>query len=274
VKILAGKRIRNSQEAAILAFEEAGIDDMSTEAVDLFASALDTTKLANKADKSVASAIHNRYGKKATWDGDRWLVPIPWLGFKTEPIPQLDMMVQPYLVSPTKVGSGYSSYSLTLVGAVDEAVELVVPMVFLHAIIKDDLGRFKLVAKNSNHSTWAGPDTKEVVIPNDFVHKLSQIFKQRSVAMWLEDFGAQGRTVAPQVIGSLLGLQSMGKAQPIPTREQAVNEETVTDGLVRMAFKRKEAKEMFCRAAPNFWPGITLEEAFNLILQQRGREQQ
>jgi len=274
LKILTGQRVRNLEEAVTLAFEEAGINDMSTEVADLFASALDTNRLSDEGDKSIKSTVHNKYGRKAAPQySDERFVPIPRLGFKTEPIPQLIVTVQPYLVAPVRVPiNDYSSYSLTLVGAVDRAMELAVPMIFLYAIINDDLGRFRLVAKNSSHSTWAVPDTKGVEVPNDFVRKLSQKFKQRSVTMWLEGFGSQGRTVAPQVVGSLLGLQSMGTAQPISTGQQAWSRELIINALVgSMDYKTKEADEMFTRAAPSLRADYTLEEAIRTVLQQGGK---
>jgi len=242
LKILTGQRVRNFEEAATLAFEEFGIDDMSIEVAGLFASSLNVSRLANEADKSIKSTVHNRYGKKATWYGNQWFVSVPRLGFKTKPIPQLIMTVQPYLVSATKVDTGYNSYSLTLVGAVDKAVELAVPMIFLHAIINDDLERFRLVAKDSSHSTWEVPGTKGIEVPNDFIHKLSKTFEQRSLTMWLESFGSQGRTVAPQVVGCLLGLESMGAAQPIAAGQQPWSEETIINALGGMAYPRIEAK--------------------------------
>lgn len=272
MKILTSQRVRNFKEAATLAFEEAGINDMSTSIAGLFTSAPDTTRLANEADKSIKSTVHNRYGKKATWYGDQWFVPVPRLGFKTEPIPQLIITVQPYLVLSTKVDTGYSSYSPTIVGAVGKTIELVMPMVFLLAIVDDDLGRFRLMAKDSSHSSWGVPGVKAVELPNDFVSKLSQIFERRSVTMWLESFGAQGRTVAPQVVGSLLGLQSMGTAQPIPAGQQAWSEETIIIALEGMAYPRTEAKEMFNRVAPKLRADQALEEVIRLTLQEGGKE--
>jgi len=272
MKILSGRQAKGFREAVELALNGAGVHDMSTAVADLFASALDTAKLANEAGKSIKSTVHNRYGKKATWYGDQWFVPVPRLGFKTEPIPQLIITVQPYLVSPTKVDTGYGSYSLTLVGAVDKAVELTIPMIFLYAIIKDDLARFRLVAKDSSHSSWEVPGVKAVELPNDFVGKLSQIFKQWSVTMWLESFGSQGRTVAPQIIGSLLGLQSMGAVQPIPIGQQAWSREIIINDLVEgLDYKTKEAEEMFNRGAPYLRADHTREEALRIILQQAGK---
>lgn len=145
------------------------------------------------------------------------------------------------------------------------------PMTFPWALLDNDLGRFRLAAKDSSHTTWEVPGAKLVKLPNDFVNKLSQTFKRKSVAMLLEDFGYEGRNVAPQVIGSLLGLQSMGTAQPIPIGQQAWSEEIIINALEGMAYERTEAKEMFNRAAPNLRADHTFEEALRIVLQQAGK---
>lgn len=274
LRALTNQQVKNLKKAAVLAFEEAGTTGMSTQVIDLFASALDTSRLVNEADKSIRATVHNKYGRKAAPRySDQWFVPVPRLGFKTEPIPQLIITIQPYLVVLVRVPiNDYSSYSLTLVGAVDKAVELAIPMTFLYAILKNDLARFRLVAKDSSRSTWAVPETKGVEVPNDFVGKLSQIFKQWSVTMWLESFGSQGRTVAPQIIGSLLGLQSMGTAQTTPIGQQAWSREIIINDLVEgLDYKTKEAEEMFNRGAPYLRADHMREEALRIILQQAGK---
>jgi Holliday junction resolvasome RuvABC DNA-binding subunit len=110
-----------------------------------------------------------------------------------------------------------------------------------------------------------------VKLPNDFVNKLSQTFKRKSAAMLLEDFGCEGRNVAPQVIGSLLGLQSMGAAQPIPTGQQAWSQELLISTLEGLGYSAKEAGEMFNRAAPNLRADHTFEKALRTVLQQAGK---
>jgi hypothetical protein len=233
---------------------------------------MDSSRLRGEADKAVKSTIHKEYGNKARYYGEQWLIPLPELHLNISPVPQLIITVGAYLVFPVKVETDYSSYSATVVGNIEKSEVLVMPMTFLQALLDNDLGRFRLVAKDSSHTTWKVPEAKPVELPNDFVSKLPQIFERKSVAMWLEDFGSQGRTVAPQVVGALLGLQSIGVAQPIPTGQQAWSEETIINALVEgMAYTTTEAKEMFKRAAPNLRADHTLEEAIRLILQQMGK---
>jgi len=145
MKILNRRRIKGFDEALTLALEESGSGGVSAESIGLFVSTLDINRLGDEADRSIKSAIYSRYGKKATWYGDRWFVPIPHLSFNIEPDPQLAITIQPYLVSQIKVVADYNTYSLAIVGAIGKPVDLNIPMSFLSAIVHEDLGRFKLV---------------------------------------------------------------------------------------------------------------------------------
>ena len=139
-------------------------------------------------------------------------------------------------------------------------------------MLSDDLARFRLVAKDSSSTSWEIPGTKSVELPNEFLSKLSETLKRKSVAMLLELFGSQGRVVAPQVIGCLLGLQFMGVTQAIPTGQQGWSEEIIINALVEgMGYKPTEAKEMFLRAAPNLRVDHTREEALRVVIQQAGK---
>jgi len=89
--------------------------------------------------------------------------------------------------------------------------------------------------------------------------------------MWLGDFGCQGTSVAPLVVGSLLGLQFQGIAQPIPVGEQTWTPEQLVSALEGMAYLTAEAKEIVNRTAPSLRVDLTLEEAIRLVLQQAGK---
>jgi len=52
----------------------------------------------------------------------------------------------------------------------------------------------------------------------EFVDDLSWNLERESVASWLLSFGANGRSLMPQVVGSLLGLQFRTVADPVHRR--------------------------------------------------------
>jgi hypothetical protein len=88
-----------------------------------------------------------------------------------------------------------------LVGAIGEP-QLDLPMVFLYGILRNDLGRFRILARSASHSTWEIPSGRPLELPNEFVANLSQILERQSVAKWLRSFGAQSKSVLPLVVGS------------------------------------------------------------------------
>ena len=103
--------------------------------------------------------------------------------------------------------------------------------------------------------------------PNDFVSELSQRLKWQSVVSWLEEFGSQGRYIAPLVAGSLLGLAFRDSSQPLPTNEEIVSTDNLVSALESMAYRPAEAKEMVRSATPRLRADMTLEEAIRITLQ-------
>jgi len=107
-------------------------------------------------------------------------------------------------------------------------------------------------------------------LPNDFVAGLSAVLRLKSVASWLLDFGSEGEAVAPQVVGSLLGLQFGATAAPPPVGEQPFQREVVIAELTRM-YGSARAAEMFEKCAPYLKSKMTNDEAVSLILRETGR---
>lgn len=271
MKILQGKRAGNFQQAVALAFQEAGVADISAGVTDLLVSLADATKLRIEAEKSIGAAIRDKYSAKPRWQSKWWCIPVPILSYEARDIPQLKIETKTYLVAVVDVETTDESYSVTVIGAMGKPETLVIPMVFLHAILNDDLGRFGILAKSGSHTTWEVLGAKAVQLPNDFVNKLTEIFKRKSVSMWLSDFGRQGGSVAPLVVGSLLGLQIQGTAQPIPLAQQPCTPEKLVAALEAMAYATQEAWEMVRRASPDLRAEHTLEEGLRRVLQHAAK---
>jgi len=156
---------------------------------------------------------------------------------------------------------------ITLAGAVGKPETLTIPMVFLHALLEEDLGRFAMVARDANYTTWDIPGMKPVRLPNDFVSELSQRLKWQSVVSWLGEFGSQGRYIAPLVAGSLLGLAFRDSSQPLPVNKDVMTTDDLVSALESMAYRPAEAKEMVRSATPRLRADMTLEEAIRITLQ-------
>lgn len=273
MKILQGERARNFREAAALALKESGSSDMSFEVVELLASAIDKDKFHSEAQKNIGTAIRNKYRRNPTWESKRWYIPVPLLRYDTKEVPHLTIEIRVYLVAAAEVETTDNFYSITLAGAIGKPEMLDLPMVFLYyGILRNDLARFRILARSANYSAWEVPGSKPVELPNEFLSKLSQALERQSVARWLGSFGSQSKSVLPLVVGSLLGLQFMHKAGPLPTGEQAWSRELVINSLEGLGYSTREAEEMFLRVAPTLRAEYNLEDVIRLVLQEFGKE--
>ena len=267
MKILAGSRASNQKEAVSLALQEAGIGIMSPDIVDMFTSVAESAKTSTEVDKLIGSSIRGRYGNKATWRADRWFVPVLKLQFQGKDIHQLLIEVNVYLVAAAVVRTADDSRLITIAGPVGKPEIVSIPIVFLHALLENDLDRFAMVAKDASYTTWEVPGAKPIRLPNDFVNELTIMLKYQSVVSWLCLFGAQGRCVAPLVAGSLIGLAFQDSSQPMPANKEMVTTENLVSALESMAYQPAEAKEMVRSAAPRLRADMTLEEAIRITLQ-------
>lgn len=272
MKILADKHVKNFNEATEVAFREAGADDMGMCTADLFEPCVDRTRLRAEAEKNITAAIRARYKDNPTWSGKWWHVPVPSLGYDSRGTPHITFEVNTYLVAQAQVDTGSRRFLVTLVGTIDKGETLVIPVIFLQAMLDDDLDRFAVVARSGGRTTWEIPGVKALQLPDDFIARLSDTLQRRSVAAWLEDFGSQGRRVMPLVVGSLLGLQFMGASgAPSPAGKQPYDPVELLSALEALAYSPTEAKEMVGRAAPHLRADHTLEEALRVVLQNLAR---
>lgn len=266
MKVLSGKQAENQNEAVRLALQTAGVDGIDTYILDMFEALSDNDKINTEADKIISSTIRNRYGSKASWQTERWFVPVPKLHYEGKDIPQLIIEVDIYLIAAAVVRT-QDSRLITLAGTVGKPETLAIPMVFLHALLEEDLGRFAMVARDASYTTWDIPGMKPVHLPNDFVSELSQIFKWQSVVSWLDEFGSQGRYIAPLVAGSLLGLAFRDSTQSLLANKEIMTTDDLVSALESMAYQPAEAKEMVRNAASRLRADMPLEDAIRITLQ-------
>lgn len=268
MKIFSGQLADSRGKAEKLALNIAGTEDIDIDIIDMFASITDNDRFTTDAEKAISSTIRNRYGNKAVWRTDKWYVPIPGLRYEGSDIPQLIITVDVYLVAVALV-STRESHMITMVGSTGKPEVITIPMIFLHALLDDDLGRFGIAAIDSRCTTYGIPGTKPVRLPNDFVDDLNERLKLQSVVSWLRQFGEQGRYVAPVVAGNLIGLAFRDSTKPVSTEGETVTIETLIQALEAMAYRPSEAKEMVKTAIPRLRADMTLEESIRVTLQSR-----
>ncbi len=272
MKFISGNRITNIDEAIRLVLRETGRDGMSEDAVSLFFSSVDKVKLQTEGEKILDSEVHRKYGRNARWRGSMWFVPLPELRYDSLPVPLLTFSVQTCLTAGLSIlGSGDSS-STTLVGPIGKPEKLSLPMVFLLAILDDDVESFQIVSKDGTRTSWNIPGfTESLCLPDDFVAEISWVLQGKSVVSWLLSFGEHGRRLAPQVAGCLLGLIYRGKSETPPLTDQVWSQNVVLESLTGM-FGAQRAKDLLSRASSYLKADMTNETAIRLILQQAGKE--
>lgn len=270
MKILPGRRVKNLSEAVELVFGEAGADDMSPSVAELFEEA-GVTKLRSEAERDIMAAIRGKYRGNPTWDGKWWCVPVPRPGYDTTGAPHVTIDLKRYIVAVGEVETADRYYPVTLVGPIGKSETLIIPIMLLEAVLDDDLSRFAVLARSGGQTTWDIPGFKAVQLPDNLIDRLSDVLRRKSVAALLGDFGSQGRSVRPLIVGALLGLQFMGTAKALPLGEQRWTYEQLLNALEAMAYQVSEAKEMVARAIPYLRADQTLEEAIRLILQNEGK---
>jgi hypothetical protein len=273
MKLLLGRQATNRKEAIDKVFQVTGVDGISEDIIDMFTSITSGDKINIEAEKIISSTIRNRYGVKSTWRVERWFIPIPTLHYEGKDTPRLIIEAKVYIVATADVKLPQSSHSITLIETVSKPETLAIPMVFLHALLEKDIGRFTVIARDASHTQWEVPGIRPVQLPNDFVGKLTVMLRWRSVVDWLLGFGSQGRCVAPLVAGSLLGLAFQESTPPVPVSNQEWTTDDLVNALESMAFRHGEAGEMVSRAASRLKAGITLEEAIRSTLQVQEIEQ-
>jgi hypothetical protein len=273
MRIISGRRINDLESATILALQEAGKTDISADINRLFGSVLDTVKLRAEGEKSLGRDVHDRYGNKARYYGQKWIIPVPQLLYDSQPLPRIVFTIQGYLVAAMTVSTPDNSYFITAVGAVGKPERLSLPLIFIWAILERDLARFQVVGRDSVRTGWEVPGLKEALwLPNDFMKELSSVPKVKPVADWLEDFGTEGRGIAPWVVGVLLGLCYKDRTRAVPLEDQLWQKEIVLATLTQM-FGSERAKEMLTQKALYLKTTMTNEDAVRFILAEGGNGQ-
>jgi len=264
--------ITDIDEAIALVLREAGQDDISQEAADLFLTSVDTTRLQTEGEKVVNTEVHRRYGRNARWQGRLWFVPLPRLRYEALPVPLLTFDLQPYLVVGLTVSNVDRSPYVNLVGTIGKPEKVILPMEFLQAMLDNRLDSFQIVAKDSTHTSWNVPFFEEALrLPDEFLTGLSCDLQSKSVVSWLMGFGANGRSLMPQVVGSLLGLQFRTVTETCPSDKQIWSQDDVLETLIRM-FGALKARALLNQASPHLKVAMTNEEAIRLIIQMAGKE--
>ena len=271
MNILRGKLVDNMEEAILLAIHAGGASELSPDVVTNFTSAIDAVGLMTQAERAITTAVRGVYGRGARSYGKPWFVPLPRPRYDAQPVPRITFAIQAYMVAPVNVDIRDHRYHATVISPVDKPVKLILPVSFLQAILDNQAGQFEIDGRDALFTGWSVPGIKEPVwLPNDFIQELTTMLRLKSVRSWLLDFGPPGEVILPQVVGSLLGLQSYGTTETVPVYQQPFQAGVVVDTLTRM-FGSVRAAELYQHGAPHLKSTMTNEQAISFILKEEGR---
>jgi hypothetical protein len=268
--LVAGSHIRSFNEAAQLAFKEARVSGMKTEVSALFVFTLNPENSMREVEKAVSSAVRERYGRETDWDIEKWWhVPVPLPCYESRGMPSLIAEVRVYIaasVEVTLLRSGRSHY-VAVVEPMGKPQKTALPLCFLRALLDDDLARYRIVGKDGMWTSWEVVGLKQPLRLHDkFVSGLRDVFKLKPVADWLEDFGSQGQSLVPLVVGALLGLSHQSASASLPVERQPYSQEGLLEAATGLGYSIARAERALERAAPELRVGMTMAEAVRLIL--------
>jgi hypothetical protein len=264
--------ITGISEAIGLVLRVAGRSDLAPKTVELFLSSVDAARLQVEGEKVVDTEVRRRYGRNTRWQGKLWFVPLPQLRYEALPVPLLMFNIQPYLAAGLAISNVNRSPSVNLVGLIGKPEKLILPMEFLQAILDNHLDSYAIVAKDGTHTSWNVPFFREPLrLPDEFLADLSWELEGKSVSFWLLGFGANGRSLMPQVVGSLLGLQFRTATEAHLSEGQVWSQDDVLETLIRM-FGALKARTLLSQALLHLKAEMTNEEAIRTILQMAGKE--
>lgn len=268
--------IETFEEAIPLAFWEAQVEGMKSEVAHLFATMLDQRISRQEVERLVTSAVKSQYGKDAEWNiSNWWQVAVPSPRYEARGLPSLVIVTRAYVVASVEVTPGWSrgSRHITVVEPLGKPQTTVLPLCFLQALLDGDEDRYRAVGKDGRWTLREIAGLKQPLrLHDDFVNELRHVFRLKPVADWLEDFGSRGRSLAPLVVGSLLGLMYRGDSASVPTEQQAYSRETLVEIITGMGYGIARAQKVLQRAEPELRAGMTLEEATRIVLKHISEE--
>lgn len=266
--IVKEEHINNFEEAARRAFAEARVSGMKTETAALFAVMLDRERSGQEAANIAASTIRREYGKEVFRGMEKhWLMPVPLPRYEGTEVPSLIIETSVYLVISAWVRPPYKkSWHISIVQPWGKPQRTVLPIFFLLALLDRDEGRFPKVGKDGLWTTWQITGLKHPLRLHDgFLDKLRQIFRLKPVADWLDDFGPHGRSIAPLVVGALLGLMYRGSST-IPTEGQGVSRQELLQKITGLGYGFQRVQQAMEKAESDLRGTMTMDEAVETVL--------
>lgn len=273
--IVNEEQIESFEDAAQLAFGQVLVSGMKAEVAVLFTVMLDHERSDQEIVNITASAIKREYGKDAKGGLEKfWLVPVPLPRYEGIEAPSLIIETTVYLVVRAWVRpEGFSKHwHISIVQPWGKPLRTVLPIFFLLALLDKEEGRFCKVGKDGPWSSWQIEGLKQPLRLHDgFLEKLRQLFKLKPVADWLDDFGTRGQSIAPLVVGALLGLMYRGSSSLLP-EEQGASRQELLQKLTGFGYGLDRVQRAMEKAEPELRGNMTTDEAVETALKYIEKE--
>jgi hypothetical protein len=271
------KEYIDSFEGAIsVAFRQAEVKGMKSNMAHLFATMVGRRDSQDEVERLVAGAIRSHYGKETEWEtDDHWRVAVPLLRYEARGLPSLVIETRAYVVASAEVTPRWSqrSWYVTVAESLGKPETTVLPLCFLQSLLDGNEGRYRIVGKDGQWTSREVAGLKQPLrLHDEFVNELRHQFKLKPVADWIEDFGSQGHSLVPLVVGALLGLKYRSATNLLPAGQQAYSQDALIEVITGMGYSTARAQKVLERAESELRAGMTLEEAIGIVLRHIGEE--
>lgn len=269
--------INRFEEAARLAFAEAQAADMKPEAAALFATTLEPGMTHGQAEKLGGAAVRSAYGRGCQWEVERWWeVPVPWPRYESKDDPCLVIEGRVYLVARVEIIPDWNerSWRGSVVAQAGKLERTVLPLPALMSMLDGEFECYPVVGKDggwTSRQMTLGAE-QSLRLHDGFVERLLRILKRKPVADWLDDFGSRGTTLAPLVVGGLLGLMYRDADNAQSTVRRPATRDQLVAVITSMGYSAARASKVLDRASLELKPEMTIEEAKPILLKQIAEE--
>lgn len=269
--VLISQQATTFDGAARLVLGEAGVDRVSSEIMTLVAVVVDPARLRPTAQIAVAGAIRRRWARANFSEWARWYVAVPRLKYDAWGIPALVLETQIFVVACGKahLPTG-TSYRVTAVEAAGKPERQLLPLNILHSLATGSCYDYTVLERDGLWVTlnMAGFQ-KGIKLHSGLVEGIRQALRHHSVDSWLRSFGPQGETIAPHVVGYLLGFL-LKDGDPRSLGQQNWSLDQLKEAVKKLGYSDAEADKVIKPLLPRLAAARDLEAALRLVLESLG----
>jgi len=226
----------------------------------------DANELKAHARKLIAKTLKDEYGDLEHWSGEWFYVPLPFLKYVNRGFPFIEFRVDLYIIASVCASFDYGYYTAEQHAEFTkplkrELEKLRIPILFLYALAKGDLGRMsqcKVVERDNLYVTLDIPDFGEVRLRDSLIPCWRNFFRAKAVGEALCEAG-----LLPKDAASLIDACLEKPAEVLQLRSGAY--EDLVTGLRNLGWNKTQAEER-ANYVMEKHPDVSLEEKIKYAL--------